>query len=223
MAQAQNSNNPRGKFAYIDLMSPRCKAKYIHLDKPDVYQGKETGHSVTLMLDPQDPDHAAFIAKVNTIAKASFNKHINDAPIGKRKLYSVNSPLRDDLNKDGELTGLQTLKVSTRQQFTIVNAAKQPITAASCAKLWSGSELKVYISFKECVMSDKQRIGVVAYMSAVQVINPVTGGGGAKGADVFSDESGGSNSGFGSDDNTTGGTSGDDSNTSDAEGDPIPF
>ena len=170
-----NTNNDQ-RMAYTNLTSPICPMAYIHLATPDEYQGVATGYCTTLILDPNDPEHSAFIDRVNDAAQQSFDRHIKAVPVGRQRQYTRYTPLKDDLDKDGLPTGLLLLKVSTKKAFCIVNAAKVPMEAADTEGYRRGTTGRVKLSLKEVVFAPRCQIGVIAYLNAVQIVEPCYNG-----------------------------------------------
>lgn len=114
----------------------------------------------------------------------------------KSKRFTVVSVGEEEIDDEGNETGRIIIKAKKRclrqdgtpnQPPTIVDSAKQDITK-TCPVIWGGSEIKLSVTARGYAMAALKQIGVTLFLNAVQVLDLVTGAGGA---DVFDVEEGG--------------------------------
>ncbi len=109
------------KNKYPNINTPICLASWPHLLEPNLYvppggspePGDKGAYSCTLKLDPEDPEHADFIQKLN--ARADQLHADYEADNGKKvKQSELFYPVQPEEDKDGEETGLMLIKANQR-------------------------------------------------------------------------------------------------------------
>ena len=133
--------------------SPTGKAKFVHLRVPDTRFDAEGKYTLTLVLDPADPDVEQMISEL-------------DREIREKGL--ANAPFGDETNKDGTKTGMVEVKFSSKFPPKVFNEALKVVPTE--VEIGNGSIVKVayreneYPAFKG---------GINLYLQAVQVLELV--------------------------------------------------
>src|SRR5574344_2042507 len=95
--------------------TPKGEAKFCHRVRPSTKFNPEGVYDVTLLLDGQDAaDLIAYIDSAIDDNRAEIQKD----PKYKKRLKECDPPYKDDLDKDGNETGLTSFKFSMRAQVT---------------------------------------------------------------------------------------------------------
>ena len=148
--------------------SPRGKASYPKLQKPDTKFNAEGIYSTKLVISKEDA--AEFIARIEEVFVDEF---------GPKKLTLLQRPYKEDA--EGDLV----FNFKSKNKPQLFNAAGKPIKAADL-KLGSGSTLKIKGSIAPTLVQGKHY--ATLWMNSVQVIDLVEFAGGAG----FGAEEGGS-------------------------------
>ena len=155
----------KDQFPRVDFMSPKGKARYPHLNKPDT-EYKEQGEYKTGLI--VDPDEA-----MELVQKA---KEMAEEYLSKEK--DVHFPFA---TIDGEL--VMTCKSNYAPKF--YDAAANLVPPGKVPELWGGSILKLKGAM-QCYKNGSNA-GVKLYLSSVQIIEPKSG---AESGGTFSAEEG---------------------------------
>lgn len=134
------------------VVSPFSEAKFSYLNRPDTKFDQEKGKfSVHLVMDPEDQMHAAFLKKIEDIAKAAVGA-------------GATIPVRDDKDRDGNLTGMKLVKFASLYRPKILDMAKKPLEA----EVGSGSVIRVS-ALVNVYKGKGGKSGINLYLLAVQV------------------------------------------------------
>lgn len=164
------------KTEWLNLMTPKVTMLFMNFVSPDAKYKK---YGATPLLDPNILEHKAFIDHVNKLNSDLFDREI--VKITKdRDDYRVKKTFKDDYQKDKEgtetPTGFLRFKLTSNERKPVRDASgKNPVPDAQLVKMWSGTKGKLKISAKPYIDADKQRIGYVFYLQAVQIIEPKWG------------------------------------------------
>lgn len=109
------------KDKYASIVTPVCPSLFPTLQDPQVYvppgsaaeEGDRGKYSCTLILDPENPDHADFIGKIRDREELLFADEEERAS-GKIKKGEFFSCLQPEEDKEGNETGGLKLKASMR-------------------------------------------------------------------------------------------------------------
>lgn len=186
------------------IVTPRCVAVWPKLTTPDEYEG-EKAFKTGILLDPENAEHAAFIAKVNEAAQASFDEFMAEsakeletlkgAPKAKLKQardeMELTTPITDEYDDEGEPTG--RLIFNAKKKAAGVNkktnkawTATVPLFDArgtaikSDVAIWGGSELRLEVTLFPYAMTGTKKAGVSGRLEAVQVLALSGGSAGGK-------------------------------------------
>lgn len=140
------------KFPRVDFQSPKGRARYPHLNKPDTAFNK-TEYKTDLIVDPDDA--MPLVQAANQLAQ----EHLSDEK-------DVHLPFK---TVDGQL--VMTCKSNYAPKF--YDAPGNPIPASQVPELWGGSVLKLKGSM-QCYKNGANA-GVKLYLSSVMIIDPKSG------------------------------------------------
>ncbi len=87
-----------------EFISPKGKAKWAKLNKPDTKFNPLGTYSVELVLDPQDTETIKFVAQIEAAHEAGFQAAQKADP--KKKFTKQAVKIKPETNKDGEPTGM---------------------------------------------------------------------------------------------------------------------
>lgn len=138
----------------VKFVSPKGRAKYPWLNKPDTQFSPEGVFKTSLILE----DSKAFIKQLQDIAKEEFG------PKAKTKL-----PFDTD-----EETGETFIKVKSKYQPKFYDSTGQILTGSQVPNLWGGSVMKVGGFITTYQVSGQK--GISLQLTKVQIIEPVTSG-----------------------------------------------
>lgn len=122
---AKNDKHP-------SMVTPVCPSLFPTLREPQVYtpagsspeEGDRGKFSCTLLLDPENPDHADFIGKMAERAELLFADEVEK--LGKKtKKSELFDPLQPEEDKEGSETGALKLKCSMRAGGIIKNGPRK--------------------------------------------------------------------------------------------------
>ncbi len=181
-----------------------CKGtfKWPHLIVPDTrFSGDAIpDYTSNIVFDPDAADVQEFLNKVRKFDEAGYaaaSKTVGKSSLPRRQC------IKDDLDADGEPTGLVAIKVKSKSAFKdrrtgavnerslkLFNAKGTDVTGASnYAQIWSGTTGKMQLTLD--YNKAPNGYGVTMYIDAVQVIDLVAGSGGRDAGDFgFSAEVG---------------------------------
>lgn len=101
-------------------LTPKGIFKFPALTTPDTYKG-DTKYKTGLLLDPSEADVKAFIAKLEEIRDAhveKVKKYLTDeGKPGLAKKVKTREVVKDDLDKEGNETGLVRIDASMKAEF----------------------------------------------------------------------------------------------------------
>lgn len=179
------------KDAWFSCRTPKAPCTYLYLLKPDTKFKAEGKYSITILLDPKNSEHKAFLDLLNGKNDEVFTRRLAEIKRGreefrKKPLFHIEYQKGTDVP-----TGMLSLKASTTKPFAIFGpkASEGQLPREFLKKVWSGSTCKIAISLKEHVDNSKKNIGYVVYFDKVQFIDIVSGTGGNPGP-AFDDEQG---------------------------------
>lgn len=164
-------------------LTPFGVARYVHLNKPDVYTNPETGvkgspkYKVQLLLDGADRD--AFKGQIDELIDDAWEEHTANIPDSKKKKLRKQYPYDAELDADGEETGRIAFKFTSNAEFKnakgevedrrpplILDAKRIPTPNAP---VWSGSELRVAFSTRGYLNAAAQAVSVSLDLEKVQI------------------------------------------------------
>lgn len=94
------------------LHTPVGTAQFPYLTKPDTKFDPEGSYKCNLLVDPKDPQVAAFLAQVKSILDKHLSEVIAENPKAKRLVPS--SPIADELDDNGDETGKVVIKATAK-------------------------------------------------------------------------------------------------------------
>jgi hypothetical protein len=162
------------KATYTNVMLPKCEAVYMHIAEQDRYEDKECGYSITVRLDPTDVDHSEFIKRIDAACGRAYEEWKETAsPVARKNPYSKHSPIKDEYDRTtGELTGMVLFKATTKMTPKVYDQTADEIAHTRCKGMSRGTEVAAKIVLKSVVLPQRRSAGCVAYITAVQIINP---------------------------------------------------
>ena len=189
------------KQPWINMKTPKVGTSFMYLLKPDTKYKADGSYSVTLVLDPTNAEHKAFMDKINGMSQEVFDRRIKNIKRERedyrlKKLFKVEYARLSEEDKakglDPQPTGKMTLKVSTSKPFALYGpkATDGQVSKETLKNIWSGSTCKVNILLKEHEDSSKKTLGFVVYFDKIQFIDILKGSGNNSGSNPFSDEEG---------------------------------
>jgi hypothetical protein len=152
--------------------TPIAPMTYLYLTRPDVkFDPKYHG---TIILDEKNPDHAKYLAELNTLNDNIGQALLKDITKG-RNAYKVKNICRAEEDDNGNPTGRWFLKATTKNKPTVVDANGVVIPDAVLGRAYSGSEGRLLLSFRESTVSTQKTVGVTMYLAKVQITKLVEG------------------------------------------------
>lgn len=154
------------KREFINGVTPEGLAQYAYLSKPEVWEGKEIGYTITLRMN--DKDTQDFLDKLNGIlekAKENGKKWRKEPFMGIHKDAEGHIVFKFKASSKVTTRGGETIK----RTIPIVDAKCQPLDVKY---LGDGTVVKVAYSLSPYWVSSAVN-GIGLYLSAVQVIKYV--------------------------------------------------
>lgn len=139
------------------LLSPESEAYFPYLQKPDTKFDAKGKFTVSLLLDPAVPEHKKFLDEIEAVAKAQFGT-------------GATLPIRDHVDRDGNLTGKKLVKAASVYQPKVYDSANQPWNGTQ--KIGGGSRIRISAQLN-VYKNVAGRSGVNLYLLAVQVLDLV--------------------------------------------------
>jgi len=178
--------------------SPKATCLWAKLNEPDT-KFKDTGvFSIDLVLDPGNPEHEAFMEAVNDLTEAYAEEQIKGDK--KKKNWKLNSKFKEQLDEEGDPTGMFTCRLSQNAEFhstrknktyyikniPIIDAGRKP---AQEAKIGNGSTVRVKFETRGYGSAKDKEFGLTMDLKMVQVVTLIEHSGGAN-VDGFDEEDG---------------------------------
>ena len=152
-------------------VSPLGKLKFPRLNTPDI---KYNNYNTKLLLDMSKPEDVQFIEDITAFMNAEIDRQLQDLP--PKKLKDIGEPIfpfGPDTNKEGEETGLMSVKFTTKHPPRVVNASREDIKDI----IFSGAEAYIAYGPKVGLREKENAFGLTLYLNAVQVmVNGCVGG-----------------------------------------------
>ena len=159
------------------ITTPRGVAVYPWLSKADTQFDTDGVFKTSLRLDPNGDAVTSLLNGIMNVAK----EHKAELKLTPAKLKVYHMPFENEVDDDGDETGMVILKFKTKatlpdgkaKNLTMFDGGGEKFTGGS---VWGGSEIKV--NFSPAGYQKGKNVGVCLYLNAVQVLKLVTGGGG---------------------------------------------
>lgn len=165
------------------LTTPEAVSRFPKLTAPDHKFSDAGTYSVALIFDPADPEHAAFLDRVESARVASVAAAQAEMK-GKAKVKEADSPIRPELDDQQEETGRKVVnfKMSatlTRKDGTTIQRKPDIFDAkgtrlATPPEIWGGSLLRVACEVSS-YMVPALGAGISLRLKAVQILELVSG------------------------------------------------
>ena len=153
------------------IITPKVALRYPWLNKPDTKFDEEGVYKTEFLLDPNDPDHAAFIA----LLEETYANHVESTrkELKKPKMKAAASPVRDDVDDDGEETGLKVVRCKEAAKWKsgdsraprIVDSKNQKVDTS----LFGGDIVRLQLGIYPWAINSTG-IGVSLQPNAVQLV-----------------------------------------------------
>jgi len=182
------------------LVSPRGIAVWPRLNEPD-YKFKEEGEfSCRTKFDPADAAYAEFKAKLEKLRDEAFAKFCSENP-KKKKTAKVVPVYRDELDDEGDETGMEIINFKMKHKVTakktgkvyklkptIMNAKRVILDPAP--SVGGGSTVRVSFELFPYFNEKDKEFGLSFRLIAVQIIDLVEFGSRSNDRNDFDDEDG---------------------------------
>jgi hypothetical protein len=163
---------PKKKKEFLKVMvSPKVKLSWAYLTKVDE---KFKKYSVTGELDPSDPEHKAFLDKLEAETKEAMGKLLAavEEPARReyiKKTYKLTSPVATQL-VDYKPTGRYTIKPKAKAEKPpgVCTTVDGQVVATSRI-VWTGSEGKIKMLLNPYICDAQKTYGLSLLLEAVQV------------------------------------------------------
>lgn len=163
-------------MANTSITSPKGKAAYAWITKPDTKFSEEGVYKISLILKTDSKECEALVEQLQEVFTDEY---------GMKKLKSASIPFKAEIDKETEEeTGNTVFNFKSQKPPRLYNAKGQPILNAGNLRLGGGSDVKVNFTAK--AYDKGAKCGVALYLNAVQIINLVE----VKSAGMFGDEGG---------------------------------
>lgn len=213
------------------LVSPRGVAVWPRLNEPDFKFKEEGEFSCRTKFDPANADYQAFKAKLEAIRDEAFAKFCSENP-KKKKTAKVVPVYRDELDDEGDETGMEIINFKMKHKVTskkngktyklkptIMNAKRVLLDPAP--QVGGGSTVRVSFEVFPYFNEKDKEFGLSFRLIAVQIIELVEFGSRNNDRNDFDDEEGyeGEGSGSSDDDDDSDDDSDDGDEAEDGDGD----
>jgi len=156
------------KEAYQSFVTPVCEVAWAYLDEMEAYIDPDTGkeappaYKVGIILDPDKPEHADFMAAVRIFANENEAQH----------MFPPHRTLDEDDNPVD--TGCFQFRTKTKFDFKTLDATGMVLPA--CPKVRKGSEVRLGGLLKTYLGNamGQKVVGVTSYLQEVQIASLVT-------------------------------------------------
>lgn len=135
------------------LVSPFAEAAFPHLSAPDTKFDAKGKYSVNQVLDPNTPDHARFLKKIEEIGRKAFGAR-------------ATLPLKDQTDKYGNPSGCKLVRFASSRRPKIFDNHNQPLPEDTA--IGQGSMISVSATVNP-YQGIGGRSGVSFYLDAVKV------------------------------------------------------
>ena len=152
--------------------TPIATMQYIYLARPDVKFDPKYG--VTLVLDEKIPEHAAYLANLNTLNDNIGQELLKGITKG-RNAFKVKNICKPEEDDDGNPTGRWFLKATTKNKPTVVDANGVTIPDTVVGRAFGGTKGRLLLSIKKSIATQHKTVGVTLYLSKVQITEIVEG------------------------------------------------
>lgn len=166
-------------------LTPKGIFKFPALHKPDTYKGA-TKYKTGLVLDPSDPEVSAFIERLEGIRDAHVEKVkkwlTDEGKPGLAKKVAVREIARDELDKEGNETGMIVLNAAMKAEYKdkdtgevkplrpkFFDAKGQKIKKAP--EIWGGTVGRLGVDIMPTVREADKAWGVGLFLDAVFIID----------------------------------------------------
>jgi hypothetical protein len=107
--------------------TPRAETKFF-IDLPFIPKNaNKPSYNIEIILDPDIPEHAEFISRLQKIQEAAYKQIMEMLPPARRKTVIPRFPLREDYDKEGNFTGKYVFKATSAYPPNLYDAHKNPI------------------------------------------------------------------------------------------------
>lgn len=178
------SNEPQTKKIKAQL-TPKGILKFPALTTPDTYKG-DTKYKTGLLLDPSNDEVQAFITKLEGIRDAHVEKVkkwlTDEGKPGLAKKVKVREVVKDDLDKEGNETGLVRIDAAMKAEFKdkktgelkqlrpkFFDARGQKIARAP--EIWGGTVARLGLDLMPTLRAADSAWGVGFFLDAVFIID----------------------------------------------------
>lgn len=179
------------KVPTIKIITPKGVAIYPRLNKPDTKFNAAGVYDCRVRLDPEASDVQELVEKLEKLRDSFYDATVTELKEAKKaakaKKLTKRAVFTDDVDAEGEETGLIVLKAKTTASGTGKDGKpwkRSPtLFDAKGTKLkdppliYGGSEVKVAATARPYLMESSSEIGVTLYLDAVQIIKLVSGSG----------------------------------------------
>lgn len=166
-------------------LTPKGILKFPALHKPDTYKG-DTKYKTGLLMDPNDPDVQAFITKLEGIRDAHVEKVkkwlTDEGKPGLAKKVQVREVVREDLDKEGNETGMVLINASMKAEYKdrqtgkikklspkFFDARGQKI--GNVPEIWGGTTARLGLDLMATCREADKAWGVGFFLDAVFILD----------------------------------------------------
>ena len=160
---------PKGKKEDLSkfVTTPKCEAKWIYLDKPNTNFSDDGGYEVTVLFDPDNPEHKQFLDELEVIEQELRNEFLKSLTPAKRKSIIHQPLIKEDEDQDGNETGYLKIRTKSKYPPTVIDSQLHKIVPPS--NLGNGTVVKVGMTLKPVLVS--KNLYITAYLQVVQLID----------------------------------------------------
>lgn len=161
---------PKKEVLQLEVITPKAEIRFHNLLKPSVYkEGSIPKYDVTILLDPDNQEHAKFIEMLQEFEEKAKQAILSQKSPAKRKMMNFRPIFKLDLDQDGNETGYMLF--TARSQYPPVVVDSRKIKIQPPENLGRGSVVRVGAIVKP--YESGINYGVTAYLQAVQIIELV--------------------------------------------------
>lgn len=166
-------------------ISPKASCQWAKLVTPDTKFVADGEFSITLLLDPSNPEHEEFMADVDGLAQQYADEEILKDK--KKKNWKLASKFSPQLDAEGDETGMMLCRFKQKAKITSSRTGKTYVTKkiptidakraalSTSVLVGNGSEVKVKFETRGYGSAKDKEFGVTLDLKAVQVINLLEG------------------------------------------------
>jgi hypothetical protein len=152
--------------------TPIMPFTFIYLARPDVKFDPK--YHVTGILDEKNPEHAKYLAALNT-ANDNVGQELLKGITKGRNAFRVKDICKAEEDDTGNPTGRWFLKATTKNKPVVVDANGNVIPDAILGRAFSGSKGRLLLSLKKSTVTNHKTTGLTLYLSKVQITELVEG------------------------------------------------